>query len=218
MSPHQPADPWQGGSLVGCGRENGKRAETALPLLDAEMEGDMAPPLQSELGLGLDRRQLLAGTAVVTAAGIVPNVEAAEVVNSGEAASGPKTWVSENSALNVCAATARRIEEITARNKVRNEAGLPLLSIPRELRRMKQAADAVEFEEFAAMHRQAVWDEVLAPGREARGEDWRPQGLMQGNSRFKRKSAISCGSGFAPPVSQEVMAERINISICRSSS
>jgi hypothetical protein len=45
---------------------------------------------------------------------------------------------------------------------------------------MKQAADAVEFEEFAAMHRQAVWDEVLAPGREARGEDWRPQGLMQG--------------------------------------
>jgi hypothetical protein len=72
----------------------------------------MARPKQSELGLGLDRRQLLAGTAVVTAAGIVPNVEAAEVVNSGEAASGPKTWVSENSALNVCAATARRIEEL----------------------------------------------------------------------------------------------------------
>jgi hypothetical protein len=46
---------------------------------------------------------------------------------------------------------------------------------------MKQAADATAFEEFADRHRQAVWDEVLAPVRQARGEpNWRPSRLMEG--------------------------------------
>ena len=37
------------------------------------------------------------------------------------------------------------------------------------------------FEEFADRHRQAVWEEVLAPVREARGEpNWRPTRLMEG--------------------------------------
>jgi len=73
-------------------------------------------------------------------------------------------------ALNVCAATARRIEEIVSRNRIRQEAGLPLLCILKELRRMKTTDDLAEFERFATRHREAVWDEVLAPVREAKGQ------------------------------------------------
>jgi hypothetical protein len=82
---------------------------------------------------------------------------------------------------NLCAATARRLEEIAERNSIREEAGLPLLSIAKELRRMKKAADAAEFEAFAALHNKPAWDEVLAPERERRGEpDYRPRTFMEG--------------------------------------
>jgi hypothetical protein len=141
----------------------------------------MARPKQSEPSLGLDRRQLLAATAAVAATGIVPNAKSAGAPNSAQAASVTKAWVSETPTLNVCAKTAQKIEEIAARNIIRAEAGLPLLSIPRELRRMKQVTDAMAFEEFADRHMQAVWDEVLAPVRVARGEpNYRPTRLMEG--------------------------------------
>ena len=94
----------------------------------------MARQKQSEPSLGLDRRQLLAATAAVTAAGIVPNAKAAGTTNSVQAATVTKAWVSETPALNVCASTARKIQEIAARNIIREEAGLPLLSVPKELR------------------------------------------------------------------------------------
>ena len=83
-------------------------------------------------------------------------------------------------ALNVCAETAQKIEEIVARNIIRGEAGLPRLSVLQELRRMKEVADEAEFEQFAARHPQAVWDEMLAPVREARGEpNWHPSTFME---------------------------------------
>jgi hypothetical protein len=141
---------------------------TSCALLDAEKEGDMATPKQSEPSIGLDRRQLLAATAVVTAARIAPNAEDAGPANSARAVNAATIPVSNVSALNVCASTSRKIEKIAARNIIRAEAGLPLLSIPKELRRMKQITDAMAFEEFADRHRQAVWEEVLAPVREAR--------------------------------------------------
>jgi hypothetical protein len=141
----------------------------------------MARPKQSEPSLSLDRRQLLAATAVVTAAGIVPNAEAAGGPNSAQAASVTKTWVSETPALNVCASTARKMKEIAQRNRIRKEAALPLLSIPKELRKIKNVEIAAAFEEFADLHRQAVWDEVLAATREAKGDpNWRPSGFMEG--------------------------------------
>jgi hypothetical protein len=142
--------------------EDGKPAD-GLPLLDAEKESEMAKPTQSESGLSLDRRQLLASAAVITTAGLAPIAESAGAANPAQAASAAKTWVSANEALNVCASTARKIEEVAERNRIREQAGLPLLSIPRELRRMKNVDDAAEFEEFANLHRQAVWEEVLAP-------------------------------------------------------
>jgi hypothetical protein len=144
-------------------------------------ESDMARPKQAEPSVGLDRRQLLAATAVVTAAGIVPNPDAAGATNSAQAAKAATIPASDTPTYNVCASMARRIEEIARRNRIREEARLPLLSIPRELRRMKQIADARAFEEFADRHRHAVWDEVLGPTRESRGEpNWRPTRLMEG--------------------------------------
>ena len=89
-----------------------------------------------------------------------------------------KLPTSESRAWNVCGRTAPKMEKIAARNRIREEAGLPLLSIPRELRRMKQAADATAFERFAAVHRQSVWEEVLTRLREATGEpNWHPSTL-----------------------------------------
>ena len=89
----------------------------------------MAGQTQSKSSPSLDRRQLLTSSAAVTVAGIVP------------------METTDPPVLNVCAATARRIEEIVARDQIRHEARLPLLSIPKELRRMKTVDDAAEFEE-----------------------------------------------------------------------
>ena len=93
------------------------------------MEEDMGGQTQSKSSPSLDRRQLLTSSAAVTVAGIVP------------------METTDPPVLNVCAATARRIEEIVARDQIRHEARLPLLSIPKELRRMKTVDDAAEFEE-----------------------------------------------------------------------
>jgi len=130
----------------------------------------------------VDRRQLLTTVAAITAGGVLPTEPTGAATTPVEtivnAAAGP---VSNAPALNVCPSTARRIEEIAARNRIRQEAGLPLLSIAQELRRMKAVYDAATFEQFAARYRQAVWDEVLAPVRQAKGDlYWRPRGFMEG--------------------------------------
>jgi hypothetical protein len=131
--------------------------------------------IQFEPALSLDRRQLLTSAAVIVGTGIVPSYLHAEAATPSEVVS-----AAEISAWNVCAVTARRIAEITKRNRIRQEAGLPLLSIAKELRRMKTAEDQAEFEAFAAAHQRAVWDEVLAPERKRRGQpDWRPSSLME---------------------------------------
>jgi hypothetical protein len=98
----------------------------------------------------MNRRQLLATVAAILVSGSVPPQVAADAVPV------PSIPTSEPSPLNLCAATARRIEEIIARNRIRAEACLPLLSIPKELRRMKEVAIAAKFEAFANSHRTAV--------------------------------------------------------------
>src|SRR6516162_719897 len=124
--------------------------------------------------LAMNRRQLLATVAAIPISGILPPQVTADAVPV------PSIPTPEPSPFNVCPATARRIEEIIARNRNRAEACLPLLSIPKELRRMKEAADAAKFETFANGHRCAVWDEVLATKREERGEpNWHPSGWME---------------------------------------
>jgi hypothetical protein len=125
--------------------------------------------------LAMNRRQLLATVAAMPMSGILPPQVTANAVPVPSIS----TW--EPLPLNLCAATARRIEEIIARNQIRAEACLPLLSIPKELRRMKEVSDAAKFEAIADAHRSAVWDEVLTIKRQARGEkNWHPSGWMQG--------------------------------------
>jgi hypothetical protein len=76
---------------------------------------------------------------------------------------------------NFCAATARRLVEIALRNELRREAKLPLLSVPKELRRMKKQEELEEFDRFEAAYGKAVWEEVLKARREAEGNpNWRP--------------------------------------------
>jgi hypothetical protein len=135
--------------------------------------------------LAMNRRQLLATVAAIPMSGILPPQLTADAVPV------PSIPTPEPSPLKLCAATARRIEEITARNRIRAEACLPLLSIPKELRRMKMVDDAAEFERFAARHMQAVWDEVLRPVREAKDDfTWRPTGFMEGLAHQARVSKI----------------------------
>jgi hypothetical protein len=141
-----------------------------------QQEGYMAKPFQSQTALSLDRRQLLTSAAVIAATGIVPSYEQVEAANPAELGS-----AAEAPAWNVCAATARRIAEIAKRNRIREEARLPLLSIARELRRMKKAEEEAEFEAFAAVQGEAVLDEVLSPERERRGQPaWKPSSFMEG--------------------------------------
>jgi hypothetical protein len=133
----------------------------------------------------MNRRQLLTTVAVIPMSGIVPPQVSADALNV------PSIPTSEPSPLNVCAATARRIEEITARNRIRAEACLPQLSIPKELRRLKEADDEAAFEAFADANRDTVWDEVLATKREARGEpNWHPSGWMEGLGYQARVSKL----------------------------
>jgi hypothetical protein len=102
--------------------ENGKKQRRlpASPLMH-EKETDMAKPKQSEPSLSLDRRQLLAAAATLSI-GTVSGIEAAaEVANSGPAVPVAEIARSETAAWNVCAGTARRIEEIAARNIIRAE-------------------------------------------------------------------------------------------------
>ena len=56
---------------------------------------------------------------------------------------------------------------------------------------MKKAADAMAFEEFADRHGESVWEEVLAPVREAKGEpNWRSIRLMEGLAFQAQVSSI----------------------------
>jgi hypothetical protein len=141
-----------------------------------QLEGYMAKSIKSESEPSLDRRQLLASTAAIAAIGIVPRCEQVEAATPSEVVSAAEIPV-----WNVCAGTARKIAEIAERNRIRQEAGLPLLSIAKELRRMKRAEDEAEFEAFAAVHQKAVWKEVLVPERKRRGQpDWRPTSFLEG--------------------------------------
>jgi hypothetical protein len=56
-----------------------------------------------------------------------------------------------------------------------------LLSVAKELRRMKTMADEERFRRFAALHREAVRDDVLKLVRDEIGDsNWRPTGWIMG--------------------------------------
>jgi hypothetical protein len=116
----------------------------------------------------LDRRQLLGGAVAATAIKAVPAVAAPQAVN-----------LAGRSRFSF--ATCSRIEEIAFRNGLRKDAGLPMLSVAKELRRMKTVADEERFRRFTALHRKSVRDEVLKLVRDEIGDpNWRPTGWIAG--------------------------------------
>jgi hypothetical protein len=128
----------------------------------------MAEP---DFPLTINRRRLM--TATVTATGILPGVKRADAAAPDFSQSSPLTPKAEPP--NFCPATARRLLDIARRNELRREANLPLLSISKELRRMKDQEKLQEFSRFEAAHGKAVWEEVLRHRREAEGNpNWRP--------------------------------------------
>jgi hypothetical protein len=131
-------------------------------------EGIMA---RRDFPLSINRRRLLATGAAAATAAIslrADRVDAALADTVQLPALTP-----EVPPLTVCAATARRLLEIARRNEIRREAGLPLLSTVKELRRMKEHEDGelrrIEFEQIDAQYQKEVWDAVLRPRREADG-------------------------------------------------
>jgi hypothetical protein len=125
----------------------------------------------------IDRRRLLISTAAFATYSIEPDLECGEAARLTTAAQ-PFSSAPGVQGLNVCAATARRLLEIEQRNLLRAEANLPLLSIPKELRRMKTKEVSREFERFAAAHSGAVSEELLKRRRDGLGNpNWRPNSL-----------------------------------------
>jgi hypothetical protein len=62
-----------------------------------------------------------------------------------------------------------------------HEAGRPLLSVPKELRRMKETADAEKFRNFAQAHRGRIYQKMLARLRRRCGDPhWSPTGMLSG--------------------------------------
>ena len=130
------------------------------------------PVFPNPTELAISRRSLLGSATALTAAGLVPSAKPIEAARISPSVSTDRT---SEAAPNYSAGTARRLLEIRARNKLRQTYTLPALSIPNEVRRMKRAEDEVEFNQFAASRRRAVWDQVLKTRRDLEGNpEWRP--------------------------------------------
>jgi hypothetical protein len=131
----------------------------------------------------LSRRQLLSTAATITVAGIAPNVAfdahaRSEIAQHAQALAPP---CKEAQAQKFSAVTLVRLRDIAERNGVRQEAGLPLLSVPRELRRMKEATDAEKFRNFAEAHRKSIYQKMLGRVRRRSGDPhWAPTALLSG--------------------------------------
>ena len=121
---------------------------------------------QSDAPIVVDRRKLLAAAAAMTAVNTMPTMADAEAVPRPVQSSALPPGVQTQK---VCAATARRLLEISRRNELRRAAQLPLLSIPKELRRIKQQEELEAFSWFEAAHGPAVWARVLEARRRAEG-------------------------------------------------
>jgi hypothetical protein len=135
------------------------------------------------LFLNLNRRQVLGSAATITVVGIAPNVgfEAharLEIAQEAQALAPP---FKEAQAQKFSAITLLRLREIAERNRVRQEARLPVLSVPGELRRMKKTADAEKFRTFAEAHRKSIYQKMLARvRRQCDDPQWAPTGMLSG--------------------------------------
>ncbi len=136
-------------------------------------------PKSSEYPPSLDRRRFLASAALATTASIAAAINPAETTLAETVQ--PLPSPSEVPTLRLSAITTSRLAEITARNNLRKEVGLPLLSIPKELRRIKTAEANARFVKFSETFRKRVQEKMLALTQRRRGDpNWIPAGVMAG--------------------------------------
>jgi hypothetical protein len=143
---------------------------------------------KEDFPLSMNRRRLLVAAAALPAASIVSIGKPAGATGAG----GIRSFATapEAEAANVCAVTATRLAEIVERNRLRNEFGLPLLSVAAELRRMKTAADAEKVERFCNALREPVFQKMLARVRRQRGDAaWTPKDFCE-RWQFSREVEI----------------------------
>ena len=128
--------------------------------------------------LNINRRRLLVSVVALPVASIVPGAEPVDTAAAAAIQSSLMTLEAEPA--NFCAATAARLAEITRRNRLRKEAGLPLLSVATELRGMKTAADSEKVERFRNALREPVFQKMLARARRQRGHAaWTPKDFCE---------------------------------------
>ena len=133
--------------------------------------------------LNINRRHLLTSAATTVLAGVAPIIPRASFpartgITNSESPAPPYPEVEAPNFSNI---TILRLREIAERNSIRQEAGLPFLSVPKELRRMKEAADAEKFRAFADAHRKRVYAKMLRRIRRRCGEsNWAPSGALSG--------------------------------------
>jgi len=125
----------------------------------------------------IDRRYFLTATAAVTTCGAVGTLEAlpkASVIPIPNAATSIPL-------PNLSPVTAFHIAKIEQRNILRKESDLPLLSIPKELRRLMTVETAERYENFSAAFRNRVRQKKLLQIRRRKGDpEWRPVGMIEG--------------------------------------
>ena len=129
----------------------------------------------------INRRRLLTSAATITVTGILPNIAHTEALADVQIVHQKKPLApsTDVQACNFDSVTVLRLRDILERNAIRQEAGLPLLSVPKELRRMKKAADAEKFSKFADAHRIRVYDKMLAQVRRECGDpNWAPTSML----------------------------------------
>jgi hypothetical protein len=183
--------------------------------------------ISSERLLKINRRYLLTSAVGIAAAGIVPSVTPSEAALIDKRPSLSTAF--EALPRNVSAPTARRLLEITRRNKLRRQANLPLLLISKELRRMMAADYEQDFNRFCEVYREAVWSQVLKSRRATEAANWNPswiEGLGYQNEvyrilreRFRAQrqgvnydlTDLACN--FALPLAPPILSH-VNKSLC----
>ena len=131
----------------------------------------------------VNRRRLLTSAAAITVASIAPDIARPENrASSAPPPTQPPVPPSTDAQVrNFDPITILRLREIAERNSIRHEAGLPLLSLAKELRHMKEAADTQEFKKFSDAHRNRLYEKMLARVRRRCGDpNWAPTGMLSG--------------------------------------
>lgn len=87
------------------------------------------------------------------------------------------------------------VAQVQERNRLRRDAGLPLVSVAKEVRTIveakRKAAFEADFEHFirTTIYKEQFEEELFAAERLARGDlNWRPSGMLSGGGLLFRRA------------------------------